>query len=109
MVAGDQSNRQQSLKTNAMNGLVILKTFLAAVTPNMHKVRRASLPSCVSSLLNGAKANITGMVRGISSSAYEKHRIKQAYPRVSTLYLRSYISSLQAPHHAPTFSLIGLI
>jgi hypothetical protein len=91
MVAGVQSNRQQSLKANAMNELVILKTFLAAVTPNMHKVRRASLASCVSSLLNGAEASITDMGRGISSSAYEKNRIKQAYPRGSTLYLRSYI------------------
>jgi hypothetical protein len=32
----------------------------------------------VSSLLNGAKASVTVMGRGMSSSAYEKHRIKQA-------------------------------
>jgi hypothetical protein len=44
----------------------------------MLKVRLASLASCVSSLLNGAKASISGIGRGISSSAYEKHRIKQA-------------------------------
>jgi hypothetical protein len=61
-----------------MNEVVILKKFLTAVTPKMHKVRRASLTSCVSSLLNGAKASVTGMGRGISSSAYEKNRIKQA-------------------------------
>ena len=61
-----------------MNEVLILKKFLTAVTPNMHKVRRASLASCVSSLLNGAKASVTGMGRGISSSAFEKHRIKQA-------------------------------
>ena len=61
-----------------MNEVVILKKFLRAVTPKMHKVRRASLTSCVSSLLNGAKATVTGIGRGISSSAYEKHRIKQA-------------------------------
>ena len=61
-----------------MNEVVILKKFLTAVTPKMHKVRRASLASCVSSLLNGAKASVTGIGRGISSSAYEKHRIKQA-------------------------------
>jgi hypothetical protein len=29
-------------------------------------------------LLNGAKASVTGMERGILSSAYEKNRIKQA-------------------------------
>jgi hypothetical protein len=78
MVFGDQINRQKSLKTNTMNEFVILKKFLTAVTPNMHKVRLASLASCVSSLLNGAKASITGMGRGIFSSAYEKHCIKQA-------------------------------
>jgi hypothetical protein len=78
MVLGDQINRQTSLKTNTMNEVVILKKFLSAVTPKMHKVRRAALASCVSSLLNGAKASVTGMGRGISSSAYEKHRIKQA-------------------------------
>jgi hypothetical protein len=61
-----------------MNEVVILKMYLTAVTPKMHKVRRASLMSCVSSLLNGAKASVTGMGRGISYSAYEKHRIKQA-------------------------------
>jgi hypothetical protein len=76
MVFGDQINRQKSLKTNTMNEVIILKTFLTAVMPNMHKVRRASLASYVSSLLNGAKASVTGMGRGISSSGYEKHRIK---------------------------------
>jgi hypothetical protein len=69
MVFGDQINRQKSLKTNTMNEVLNLKKFLAAVMPNMHKVRRASLASCVSSLLNGAKASETGMGRGISSSA----------------------------------------
>jgi hypothetical protein len=44
----------------------------------MHNVRRAALASCVSSLLNEAKASVTGIGRGISSAAYEKHRIKQA-------------------------------
>jgi hypothetical protein len=44
----------------------------------MRKVRRAALASSVSSLLNEAKASVTGIGRGISSSAYEKHRIKQA-------------------------------
>jgi chemotaxis receptor (MCP) glutamine deamidase CheD len=61
-----------------MSEVVILNTFLKAVTPKMHKVRWASLTSCVSSLLNGAKASVTGMERGILSSAYEKNRIKQA-------------------------------
>jgi hypothetical protein len=59
-----------------MNEVVILKKFLSAVTFKMHKARLALLISCVSSLLNGAKAIVTGMGRGISSSVYEKHRIK---------------------------------
>ena len=54
-----------------MNEVVILKKFLTAVTTKMHNVRRASLTSCVSSLLNGAKASVTDMGRGISSSVYE--------------------------------------
>ena len=54
----------------------------------MHKVRLASLASCVSSLLNGAKASVTGIGRGISSSAYEKHRIKQADRLLSTTNYR---------------------
>jgi len=61
-----------------MNEAVILKKFLGVVTPNMHKVRRVSLASCVSSLLKGATASVTGMGRGISSPAFEKHRIKRA-------------------------------
>jgi hypothetical protein len=77
MVFSDQINRQKSLKTNTMNEVVILKKFLSDVTPKMHKVRRAALASCVSSLLNGAKASVTGIGRGISSSAYEKHRINK--------------------------------
>jgi hypothetical protein len=64
--------------SEAWNEVVILKTFLTAVTHKMHKVRPAALASCVSSLLNGAKASVTIMGRGISSAAYEKHRIKQA-------------------------------
>jgi hypothetical protein len=51
----DQINRQTSLKTNTMNEVVILNKFLTSVMPKMHKVRRASLTSCVRSLLNGAK------------------------------------------------------
>jgi hypothetical protein len=91
MVFGDQINRQTSLKTHTMNEVVILKKFLTAVTHKMHKVRRAALASCVSSLLNGAKASVTSMGRGISSSAYEKHRIKPtACCLTSTSILKEY-------------------
>ena len=89
MVFGDQINRQTSLKTHTMNEVVILKKFLTAVTHKMHKVRRAALASCVSSLLNGAKASVTSMGRGISSSAYEKHRIKQADRLLSNKHIHT--------------------
>ena len=89
MVFGDQINRQTSLKTHTMNEVVILKKFLTAVTHKMHKVRRAALASCVSSLLNGAKASVTSMGRGISSAAYEKHRIKQADRLLSNKHIHT--------------------
>ena len=54
---GDQINRQTSLKTDTMNA-VVLNKLLTTVTPKMHKVRRAALTSCVSRMLNGAKARI---------------------------------------------------
>ena len=72
-----------------MNEVVILKKFLTSVTFKMHKVRRAALTSCVSSLLNGATASVTGMGRGISSSAYEKHRIKRADRLLSNKHIRN--------------------
>jgi hypothetical protein len=59
-----------------MNEVVILKKFLSAVTLKMYKARLVLLIICMSSLLNGAKAIVAGMGRGISSSVYEKHRIK---------------------------------
>jgi hypothetical protein len=40
--------------------------------PKIHKAIRVSLTSYVSSLLNGAKASVSGMGNGISSSLYEK-------------------------------------
>jgi hypothetical protein len=82
-VLGDLINSQTTLKTNTMHKVVILNTCLTAVTPKMHKVRGASLTRCVSSSLNGAKVSVTAMGLGISPSAYEKHRIKQAAPLLS--------------------------
>jgi hypothetical protein len=72
-----------------MNEAVILKKFLDVVTPNMHKVRRASLASSVSSLLRGSNASVTSMGRGICSSAYEKHRIKRADRLLSNEHIQN--------------------
>lgn len=89
MVSGDQINRQTSLKTDTMNEATILNKFLAVVTPKMHKVRRASLASSVSSLLRGANASVTSIGRGICSGAYEKHRIKRADRLLSNKHVQS--------------------
>ena len=86
---GDQINRQKSLKTKTMNEASILNKFLAVVTPDMHKVRRASLKSCINSLLKGSNASVTSMGRGISSAAYEKHRIKRADRLLSNKHLQA--------------------
>jgi hypothetical protein len=69
---------KQNRTGHAMNVNRIVNKTINLVTPQMHKVRRASLTRCMRSLLNEAKASVTGMGLGISSSAYEKHRIKQA-------------------------------
>jgi hypothetical protein len=53
----------------------------------------------VSSLLNGAKASVTVMGRGMSSSAYEKHRIKQA----DRLLSNKHIVNEQLPTYLPTY------
>ena len=70
-----------------MNEVAILNRFLLKVTPNMHKVRRASLASSIASLMKGAAATVTSMGRGIDSDAYEKHRIKQADRLLSNKHL----------------------
>jgi hypothetical protein len=117
MVFGDQINRQTLLKTNTMNKVIILKKFFTSVTPKRHKVRRASLTSCVSSLLNGAKASVTIMGLGISSSAYEKHRIKQVDRLLSNkrifaekkLSTEQSIHNIRMLHHVLLFWLTGRI
>jgi hypothetical protein len=101
MVFGDQINHQTSLKTHTMNEVVILKTFLSAVTLKMHNVRRASLASCVSRLLNGAKASVKGIGRGISSSAYETHRIKQADRLLSNRHILNETLSIYRAVYKP--------
>jgi hypothetical protein len=100
-----------------MNEVIILKTFLTVFAPKRHKVRRTSLTSCVSSLLNAAKASVTIMGLGISSSAYEKHRIKQADRLLSNkrilaekkLSTEQSIHNIRMLHHVLLFWLTGRI
>lgn len=94
MVFGDQINRQTSPKTEPMNEAGILKNFLSVVTPNMHKVRRVSLANCVSSLLRGGTASVTGIGRGISSPAFEKHRIKRADRLLSNRHIQQEMGTI---------------
>ncbi len=61
-----------------MNALQILTRFIKLVTPNMHSQRRKALGSCVKSAMYQSKLTVTQLGRGISSKAYEKHRIKRA-------------------------------
>lgn len=82
-VLGDQNNRQTTLKTHTTHKGGILNTCITAVTPEIRKVRRALLTRCESRSLHGAKVSVTAMGLGISPSAYEKHRIKQAAPLLS--------------------------
>lgn len=56
----------------------ILQQFLYELTPTMHVTRRQALQACVSSLLHGNAATVTGIGRGINSQAKEKHCIKRA-------------------------------
>ncbi len=53
----------------------ILQQFLYELTPTMHVTRRQALHVCVSSLLHGNAATVTGIGRGINSKTKEKHGI----------------------------------
>lgn len=70
-----------------MNVTTILNNTLSLVTPNMHKTRFNALAACVSSLLHGGAASVTGIGRGIDSKAYEKHNIKRADRLCSNTHL----------------------
>lgn len=59
-----------------MRAQTILNAFLNDVTPNMHKVRRASLRAVLTSLLSGSSLSITALGRNIDSKTSEKHQIK---------------------------------
>jgi hypothetical protein len=64
-------------------------------------------------LLNGAKASVTGMERGILSSAYEKNRIKQADRLLSNKHivnekLPNYLITC-LPTYLPTYLLTYIL
>jgi hypothetical protein len=61
-----------------MNVNRIVNNTIHLVTPQMHKTRRETLASCVSSLLHGKPATVTAIGRGIKSETSDKHSIKRA-------------------------------
>lgn len=56
----------------------IVDQTIRKITPNMHSSRRLALHSCVSSILGGSSNSVTSIGRGISGTAFEKHKIKRA-------------------------------
>lgn len=67
----------------------ILNNSLNFVTQKMHATRKKALFSCVESLLKGSHASVTAIGRDISSTAYEKHRIKRADRLLSNTHLNA--------------------
>jgi len=72
-----------------MNALAIVNKVVTLVSYNMHKTRLNAVTACVKSLLNGSAATVTSIGRGISTQAYEKHRIKRADRLLSNSHLLS--------------------
>lgn len=72
----------------------IVNTFLNDVTPNMHKVRRASLNASLSSLLQGSPLSITGIGRNITSQTSEKHQIKRSMRLCRNPHLHTEIQAI---------------
>ena len=72
-----------------MNALSIVNNVISLVSYKMHKARRDVVTACVKSLLNGSAATVTSIGRGISTKAFEKHRIKRADRLLSNPHLLS--------------------
>ena len=79
-----------------MNALTILTKIVTVVSFNMHKTRQKALISCVRSILDGSAATVTAIGRGLSSKAYEKHRIKRADRLLSNPHLQQDIPCIYA-------------
>lgn len=71
-----------------MHASLIVERLIGEVTPRMHDKRRAALSAAVSSVLDGASLSVTALGRGITGSAYEKHRIKRADRLLSNRYFQ---------------------
>lgn len=72
----------------------IVDQTLELVTSNMHAKRRSALLACVTSILDGNPVCVTRIGRGITNSAFEKHRIKRSDRLCSNLWLQSECSDI---------------
>jgi len=72
----------------------ILNGFLTDVTPDMHKVRRASLNALVTSLVSGAGLSVTSLGRNIDSKTTEKHQIKRSTRLLSNHHLHGELNGI---------------
>lgn len=79
-----------------MNARTILTNIVSVVSYKMHKIRREALIACVRSIIEGSGASVTRIGRGISSKAFEKHRIKRADRLLSNPNLQREAPSLYA-------------
>lgn len=91
---GQLQSPNHNQKPNTMNVRCILNKNVELVTPLMHKVRQASLRSCLYSLLSGSSATVTDIGRGIDSATLEKHRIKRADRLLSNTHLYREINTI---------------
>jgi len=71
-----------------MNATTILNKILPLVSPDMHKIRRNAIATCVQSLAQGNLSTVTNIGRGIQSKVFEKHCIKRADRVLSNVHLQ---------------------
>jgi len=94
-----------------MKAQSIVTHFLQKVTSNMHAKRRVALSACIMSILDGSDVTVTRIGRGISGSAYEKHKIKRADRLCSNPHMQQECHNIyfELCHHFSTLSSTPII
>jgi DDE family transposase len=92
-----------------MHTTKVLHNLLTLSIPSIHSFRLNALLAAVDSLVHGAKASVTSLVRGLTGYAYGKHKIKRMDRLLSNRHLyeerfsiystmtRLFVSSLPEP------------
>lgn len=70
-----------------MHTLRVLYDLLRQSVPSIHATRLTALVAAVHSLTTGAQANVTSLGRGLTGSAYTKHKIKRIDRLLSNAHL----------------------